>query len=209
MRPLLVTITRKEGYPASTRRVSIGCAALFARHDPTKSSRRQETEDCACLRLLQAQKAESKSTNYQSFLILLAPRQLDTWTLGQLNFCHFSSVRSGTQITSTHIPIHIHKPKDMAHTHAQGEASCIATIFALLHVATPQSPTIECRDMHVTPNMRSNPGVRPVHARTGQNRRFWLQQTPPSEAKLMRVSCLLCCCLAGTAHVQPVYACAM
>ncbi|PON20467.1 fungal specific transcription factor domain-containing protein [Trichoderma gamsii] len=54
-------------------------------------------------------------------------------------------------------------------------------------------PTIECRDMHVTPNMRSNPDVRPVHARTGENCLFWLQQTAPSEAKLMRCNGLHPC----------------
>lgn len=193
---------RKITIAGFTRRVSIGCAVLFARHDPTKSSRRQETEDCACLRLLQAQKAKSKSTNYQSFFIF---HSSGPQTLGHLNFV-IPLLYAPRHRSHLH---HIHIHKHIAHIHAQGKANCIATIFAPLHVATPQFPTIECRDMHVTPNMRSNPDVRPVHARTGETCLFWLQQTAPSEAKLMRVSCLRCCCLAGIAYVQPVYACAM
>lgn len=153
------------------------------------------------MRLLQAQKTKGKSTNYQSFFILLAPRHSDT-------FDFVISLVYAPRHTS-HIHTYTYTYLHIAHIHAQGKGKLYRDcIRAITHCHTSVSD-IECRDMHVTPNMRPNPKVRPVRARNCENRLLWLQQTPPSEAKLMRASCLLCCCLGGTAYVQPVYVCAM
>lgn len=200
MRPLLVTITKKRTIPGFTRRVSIGCTVLFARHDPTKSSRRQETEDCARLRLLQAQETESKSTNYQSLFILLAS------DISTLEFCHFSFVRSERHITHTYVHIHIH----ITHKHSQEERKTITRLHSRYYTL----PHISFRLLNVAicmppPTCVQIPKCGQFMREICDNTLFWLQQTPPSEVKLMRVSCLLCCCLAGTAYVQPVYACVM
>lgn len=146
--PAFSNYYKKRTIPGFTKKVSVGCTAHFARHDPTKSSRRQEAEDCACLRLLQAPKTKSKSTSYQSYFIHLPPRKL-----GHFVNLSFLFVRSET---------HIHAyTYTYTYTYTCTRRKQIASrLFALLHITTPQFPTIECRDMHVTPNMRSNSEIR-------------------------------------------------
>jgi hypothetical protein len=126
--PASSNFDKKRTISSFTRRVSIGCTALFARHDPTKSSRRQETEDGACLRLLQTPETKGKSTSYQSFFHSTGPPK--TWTI-ELVISLSCAPRHTLHI---HIPTHTHTSHVYIHKGKQTVSRLCSRYYTLPHL---------------------------------------------------------------------------
>lgn len=134
----------------------------MARPRVPDEKRQRTARACDCCK---RRKQKVSVTSYQSFF-----------------FIQFEHPETWAPHSFLYTPRHAHTSKK------EQRDFCFAALFALLPILTFQFPTIECRDMHVTPNMCFASRSTGSSCEKSQNSLLQLQRTIPSEAKRMRVS---------------------
>lgn len=129
----------------------------------------------------------------------------DTWTLEVvISFCTLRGTHTRIHIhIHIHIHKHIHKGKQPVSRLYSRYYTSLHLNFGLLNVAICMPP----------PTCVQTPRYEQFMRETAKNPQSWLQQSPPSEARLMRVMCLLfffcpCCCWHNICTAC-IYVCAM